>query len=152
MNSISAFLILLLAPQFTFGQSDSWDNLRKLHRGQKIEVVDMKLKSFQGTFISYSQDMVSLHVGSNDISIPRSDVVRVTNREQHRFRDAFIGAGLSAALGAGIGGAISATADKSEVQYGTGVGLLVGMAAGAALGATVPSSETLYRIASDKKP
>src|SRR5262245_17885373 len=62
MKSISAFLILLIASQFTFGQSDSWDNLRKLHRGQKIEVVDMKLKSFQGTFINYSQEMVSLRV------------------------------------------------------------------------------------------
>jgi hypothetical protein len=115
--------------------------------GQKIEVVDTKLKSLQGSFISYGQEMVSLRVGTNDISIPRTDVVRVTDRGQSRLRNALLGLGLGAAGGAGIGAATAATlADRSEVQYGAGMGMIVGMAAGTALGASLPSPKTLYRI------
>ncbi len=45
-------MILLIAPARTPAQSseDSWDNLRQLRPGQRIEVVDMKLNSRQGSF------------------------------------------------------------------------------------------------------
>src|SRR5262245_31522841 len=132
MKSISGFFILVFVTEFAFGQSE-WDNLGKLRSGQKIEVVDTKLKSFKGNYISHDPDIVSLRVDNKDISIRKIDVVRVTDRQPHRLRSAFLGLGLGAALGAGIGGATAATlADKSEVQYGAGVGMFIGMAAGTA--------------------
>lgn len=149
MNTrIVGLIAVLFLPQ-QFGQSDSWDNLSQLTMGQRIEVVDMQLKSVRGDFTSYAEDLISLRVGEDNVSIPRSDVFRVTDQEQsHRLRNVLLGLALGGAAGAGAGALItSAVADSSEVGYGASTGLLVGMAGGAALGAILPSSVTLYRAA-----
>jgi len=45
-----------LASGVAFAQTttDSWANLKQLRPGQKIEVVDVKLKSLKGTFLALS--------------------------------------------------------------------------------------------------
>ena len=51
-KAILLLTILLIVPAGISAQSseDSWDNLRQLRSGQRIEVVDMKLNSRQGAF------------------------------------------------------------------------------------------------------
>jgi hypothetical protein len=65
-----------------FGQAaeDSWSCLNQLRGGQKIEVVDMKMKSVTGSFIAVSEEAITLLVGSARTSIPQSDVLSVKNR------------------------------------------------------------------------
>ncbi len=40
----------------------SWDNLQQVRVGQKIEVVDTNLKKLKGTFLSFSDEAISLRV------------------------------------------------------------------------------------------
>src|ERR1700757_1645467 len=66
-----AFLLLLLIPAFALAQSarESWDNLKQLHTGQKIEVIDTSMKSHHGRFVSVSDDTLSLQEGKSEHAI-----------------------------------------------------------------------------------
>jgi hypothetical protein len=75
-------LLLVLVPIFGMAQSakDSWDNLRQLHPGQKIEVVDTSMQSLRGTVVSFSEEALTLQVGKTQQSIERAKVVRLSVR------------------------------------------------------------------------
>jgi hypothetical protein len=76
---------------------DNRDNLKRLRPGQKIEVVDMKLKSFKANFESCSEDGVSPRMGDSSLAIERRNVLRVSLREHSkRARHALIGAAIGA--------------------------------------------------------
>jgi membrane protein len=66
----------MMTPQWTLAQSgeDSWDGLRQLRVGQRIEVVTAKLKSVQGSFTGYFDQAVSLRLGQDQVSIPLQDL------------------------------------------------------------------------------
>jgi hypothetical protein len=84
---------------------DSWDNLRQLRVGQKIEVVDAKMKPHQGEFLGHSTDSVRLRVGKDEVSVPREDVISVKNREApRRGRNALLGLGIGTGVGAALPG------------------------------------------------
>ena len=74
---------------------DSWDNLKQLRPGQKIEVVETSMKSLHGPFIAVSEDALTLEVGKSQESVERAKVVRVTVRDtSHRTRNMLLGAGI----------------------------------------------------------
>ena len=75
-----------LIPGLAFAQPslDSWDNLRQLRVGQKVEVVDVRMKPHQGEFLGHSADAVRLRVGKDEVSVLREDVISVRNREGPR--------------------------------------------------------------------
>lgn len=99
----AAFLPLLASGQ---GTQDSWDNLRALHVGEKIQVVDQKLRSYVGTFVGVTEEAISFQVGRDQVTIQRPDLLRVSSRERtRRGRNALIGLAVGAAAGAAIGGA-----------------------------------------------
>jgi len=127
---------------------DSWDNLKTLRPGQKIEVVDMKLKSLKGTFVSFSEEAISLCVKDGEVAVQRADVLRVRDREHSkRGRNALLGLGTGLATGLVVGAAL----DTSEIMGGAQGTMKAGLtplggAAGAAIGAAVPSgARTIYR-------
>jgi hypothetical protein len=143
-------LFLVLVPVFGMAQSaqDSWDNLKQLRPGQKIEVVDTSMKSLRGPFVSVSEEAITLEVGKTQESIERAKVVRVSVRDtSHRTRNMLIGA----AVGVGAGLALTV---PLEVQQGNEGNTLAGTMAGvtAALGGAglgigaIPGSRTVYRI------
>ena len=143
-------LIVLWVAGLGFAQiaQDSWDNLRQLQAGQKIEVVDMKMKSVKGTFVSLTDDTISLQAKKKETSLAREDVFRVSVRGQsHRVRNTLIGL----ALGVGVGVAIPAAsaAAHNDPDYGV-IGLAtlpVGAGVGALVGAAIPTGEqTIYRV------
>jgi len=126
---------------------ESWDNLKRLQVGQKIEVVNMDLKSVKGTFVSYAEDGISVQTGSGSLTTERSNVLRISLREHSkRARNALIGA----AVGAGAGLALGAAGDRGIHETGEGnfakaIFTPIGAGAGAGIGAAMPSYETIYR-------
>src|SRR5580704_3557116 len=127
--------------------SAQWDNLKELHAGQKIQVAEVNLKKDSGTFLSVSDQTISLQGKSGQQTIQRADVASVKLVEnKHRLRNALIGG----AVGAGAGAGISAAAWEPHGYVGgrgTGaaVGAAIGAVGGAVVGALWPSRETIYK-------
>jgi hypothetical protein len=126
---------------------DSWDNLKRLRAGQKIEVVNTDMKSVKGSFVSYAEDGISLQTDKGPLTIERARVMRISLREHSkRARNALIGA----AVGAGAGLALGAAGDRGIHETGEGnfakaIFTPIGAGAGAGIGAAMPSYETIYR-------
>ena len=134
------------------GESD-WNNLQQVRVGQKIEVVDTNLKKLKGTFLSFSEEAISLRVKKQEVGVQREDVFRVSLRgKSKRLRNALIGMAIGA--GAGVAAAeISIRASEPgffserdfwQVPYVVLVS--AGIAVGAGVGATFPPGyQTIYR-------
>lgn len=52
----------------------SWDSLRQLRPGEKIEILDAKMKSHCGDFASYTEEGLSLRQDGREVSVPRAEV------------------------------------------------------------------------------
>jgi hypothetical protein len=141
----------LLHASDTQNSKGNWDNLRQLRPGQKIEVVDSSMKTLKGTFVSVSDEAISLQAGKNEQSVERAKVVRVSVRDtSHRTRNMLLGSGI---LG-GIALAATAAPLMSSSNEGTSCGwcaaaIGAGFGGGAALGA-LPGYHTISRA--DKLP
>ena len=143
-----ALAYLLLAPALTLAQAakDSWDNLRQLKPGQRIEVVDKQMKTLKGEFVSFTDEAISLREASGEQSVERVNVVRVSVRDtSHRTRNMLLGA----AIGGGIAVAATVVPLVANSNEGNSCGVCVaaiaaGFGGGAALGA-LPGSRTVYR-------
>jgi hypothetical protein len=142
---LTLWLPLLVSAQ---DARESWDNLKRLQAGQKIEVVDMELKSVRGTFVSYAEDGISLQTDNGPVSLERARVMRVSLREHSkRARNALIGAAIGAGIGVGLGLAAARTGvHETGEEYGVMVIFTpIAAGAGAGLGAAIPGYETIYR-------
>src|SRR4051812_22698258 len=83
-------------------ETEKWDIVRSLPAGQeiRIETADRKLR---GSLLTVSQSQLSLNTNSNQVSIPRADVMRVFVRgKSHRLRNTLIGTGVGVAVGIAI--------------------------------------------------
>ena len=127
----------------------SWDSLKQLQAGQKIEVVDIHLKALKGQFVAISDEAISLREGKGEQSVARADVVRVSTRDSsHRTRNMLILAAVGAGAGLGGGWAIDEYARQVSGEGGSYLYTPVLAAAGAGLGAVagLPTGwRTLYR-------
>ena len=147
---IWGLFLLVLLPGLGLAQTglESWDNLSQLHAGQKIEVVDMKLKSLKGTFVSFSEGAISLRVKESEVAVPRPDVLRVSEREDSkRVRNMLIGLAIGAGAGVAIGAAMDARVnyETGECCMGVAIGAPIGAGAGFGLGAAFSGYRTVYR-------
>jgi len=142
-------LLLFLLPVFGMAQSaqDSWDNLKQLRPGEKIEVVGARMETLHGPFVSVSEEAITLEVGKNPQAIERAKVVRVSVRDtSHRTRNMLLGAGIlgGAALAATIVPLAASSNEGNSCGYCVGI-IAAGFGGGAALGA-IPGSRTVYRV------
>ena len=129
------------------GISD-WNNLQQLRVGQKIEVVDTNLKKLKGTFLSFSDEAISLRVGKDEVGVQRPKVFRVSAREHSkRLRNTLIGLGIGAAAGAVVGAAAVAGKPRQagERRLSMVIGTLIGSGVGTVVGAAFPGYQTIYR-------
>jgi hypothetical protein len=144
-------LVLVPLPSSAQTARDSWDNLKQLQPGQKVEVVDANMKSLRGPFVSVSEEAITLQVGKSQEAIERAKVVRVSVRDtSHRTRNMLLGSGI---LG-GIALAAAAVPLGITGNEGTSCGvcaaaIAAGFGGGAALGA-IPGNRTVYRA--EKQP
>lgn len=148
---ITLSLLLLATAAGAQSPEQTWDNQRTLGVGEKIQVVDQKLKSQNGTFVSVSDDAITFQVDKDEVTVRRPDVFRVSSRERghSRGRNALIGLVVGGGVGLGIGVAMlaSRSLDVPEattaalVQAPLSIGF-VGDGIGAAL---PPGRPTIYR-------
>ncbi len=169
-RSLVGLVILFLAPALASGQTvnapdrlraaqpqaaaveTGWSNLQQLRVGQRIEVVDTNLKKLKGTFLSFSEEAISLRVKKQEVAVQREDVFRVSLREKSkRLRNVLIGL----AIGAGAGVAAAEIFARTEQPIAPFRGeyraiayvvlVPVGLGVGAGIGAGFPGYQTIYR-------
>ena len=155
--SLRRFMLLALVPCTAFAQSteSSWSNLAGLRAGQKIEVVDMKLKAVTGNFSAFTGDAISLLAGKDQITISRADVLSVKNRgASHRKRNTLLGLAIGAAGGVAAGAILGArSSEDGEIPVFLIVTAPVGAGIGGAVGAVLPAGQvTVYRAKARSKP
>ena len=130
----------------------SWDNLNRLQAGQKIQVVQMDIKSLKGKFLGFSEEAITLRVKKDEVTVPREDVLRVTRRDASKRRRNIL-------LGLLIGGAAGAAAgvvpdirmrNEGQTAIFTPILAAAGAGVGGALGAA-SGYRTIYR-AKRRKP
>ena len=122
---------------------ESWDSLKRLQPGQKIEVVDVSMKYINGTFVSLSEEGISLQTKAGPVTIERTKVVRVSVPGGKRTRNALIGLAIGAAGGAALGAAIMEREDGYAGAVAGTSALFAGVGAG--VGAAFPGTRTIYR-------
>ena len=144
---LTVFTVSLQAQELS---ERSWETLTQLQAEQTIQVVQMDLKSFKGTFLNVSEEAIVLQVNEKEVNVPRADVLRVSRLDAaKRKRNMLLGLGI----GAGGGMLIGAAAASPFFDEGTGfkpfaiilAGVGTGAGAGLALGAS-SGFQTIYRI------
>ena len=151
------FMLLALFPCIVSAESTeaSWSNLGRLRVGQKIDVVDMKLKAVAGNFSAVTDDAISLLAGKDQITIPRADVLSVKNRAaSHRRRNTLLGLAIGAAGGVAAGVIAGArTGEDGEIPVFLIVTTPIGAGIGGVVGAVLPAGQvTVYRASARSKP
>ena len=145
-------LVWIPGPGYAQSGEQSWENLRQLRPGQKVEVIDMKMKSLNGAFVSFTEEAILLQTKQDQVTLTRADVLRVSDREHSkRRRNTLIGIGIGAAGGLAAGTiAFQWLAEEGSTGVFMLGGLSVGAGAGALVGAAIPTgAQTIYRA---KKP
>jgi Outer membrane protein beta-barrel domain len=69
------------------GEKVTWDNLKQLQVGQKIEVIDMEFKYLEGTFLDAPKQAISLRTAKGGISVERANVLRVSDRMHSMWKE-----------------------------------------------------------------
>jgi hypothetical protein len=137
-----AVLALILANSPVLAAQDSWNNLKQLREAQRIQVVDMGLRSWKGKFVHVSEESITLRTKKGEVTVERSEVYRVTDlKRSKRGRNALIGLLIGSIVGTGF------VADAEDlVPWGKAV-IAIGFfgGPGAGVGALVPSHPTVYR-------
>jgi hypothetical protein len=117
LRTLSGFLVLALlgvgfgsgvaSGKGSKGRLTSWDNLKSLTQGQEIRVEMSNDKTYKGEFESLSDEGITLRQPAGEETLARKDISRISQMigQNHRRRNALIGAiaGASLGLGAGLG-------------------------------------------------
>jgi hypothetical protein len=130
----------------------SWDGLKEIRAGDKIEVIDQNLKSYRGTFVSVSDEAISLRSKKDTFTVERANVLRVSVRDSGKRTRRML---LGAAIGAGAALAITVPIQVANSNEGNDIaGIMAGATAGAAgaglaIGSTM-GNRTVYRAEKTK--
>lgn len=140
-------LTLLTGIGLSGADHSSWDNLRGLHAGDRIVVIQKGFKDSSGKFTQVSDEAITLQSGGKDLAIQRADVLRVSRLgHSHRVRNAVIGAailgGIATAVAVPFGIYLNNETGNGATAYAA---IPAAAGVGAALGALAPSNETIYR-------
>ncbi len=127
----------------------SWENLRQLDPGERIEVVDVKMKSIRGAFVACGKHEIALSRNGREMILPRAEVASVKRLgPSHRRRNVLLGLAIGAAGGL-AGGAIQGKTyhEAGETTVFMAVWTPIGAGIGAAAGAVLPAKRevTVYR-------
>ncbi len=148
-RTIFAVLILALTADLGFskGSEGSWENLKQLRAGQKIEVVEMSLKATKGALVSVSDEAIVFEVKGDNVTVERANVMRVTVRDtSKRTRNMLIGAAAGVGAGLAIGLPANAIASNEGTGNAAGVAAAAAVLGGAGLGlGAIPGNRTVYR-------
>jgi hypothetical protein len=143
MNRIRySFIICSVLASLCFGQSSAssnWSILPAIDRGQKIRIETLTAK-YTGSFTSASEDSIMLDAGQGQVSIPRTDVIRVYSQSHsNRMRNTLIGAGIGTVIGAVTYGTLGKLLRNEGADNTVGSLLLPPIGVGAVIGAVIPT-------------
>ena len=128
--------------QSLFAQQD-WQALGRAPAGQSITVYQQK-NSDSGKLVRLTGSALIYSTKKGDVSVPASDVTKVTVPGHKRLRNAII----FGAVGFGIGAILSSTVGTRFYNEGTDIraplAVIPGVA-GVGLGALMRGSDTVYR-------
>ncbi len=143
VSLLGSILLGSVAPALA---QQSWENLRRLQFGDRIQVVDQKLKSLTGTFLGVSDEAITFQVGQDEVGVQRTDVFRISSRERSkRGRNAIIGAAIGATAGLALGAAYCHGDCDLARGIAWGFPIMLGTGIGAGIGAALPAHLTIYR-------
>jgi len=156
MRKVALVCFLTLIPCAVHAQDKKgdWKALYSLRAGEKIELIETRMKKHVGTFSTVTEEAIQMREGSHDVGIPKESVGRVTVLDKsHRLRNSLIFGGVGAGAGAGIGAAATRCSSANNTlnlcglgrSVGIGIGAVVGLLGGAGVGAAIPSHPTIYR-------
>jgi len=122
--------------------NSDWNNLKVLKAGQKIRIVLIGERRYEGLFRALNDAGITLGQSAGEQTFARKDILRVYFKDNsHRLRNTLIGAAIGATLAA-IG--------VSANHVGENIGLRstawewpVGMGAFGAIGAAMPTGRWL---------
>src|SRR5437660_7325178 len=104
--ALAFFLVLIPCSLHAQDKKSDWKTLYGLRSGEKIELIETRMKKHVATFSTVTDEAIQMREGSNEIGIRRERVARVTVLDKsHRGRNALIFAVVGAAAGAGISAA-----------------------------------------------
>ena len=120
----------------------SWDNLTALRQGQQVQVKSKASESWNGTFLGFTPDSISIHARSRDVEIQRANVKTVKrNSTAARIRHTLIGAGIGAAAGAAIA---VPNINEGYAAYGAAAAAVITFVGSTVVGALLPAHSTVY--------
>jgi hypothetical protein len=126
-----------------------WETLNQLRPGERIEIIDQRLKTLKGTFLVVSPEAITVRHSKGETVVPRSDVLRIGSHGGDRRKNALKGALLGLAAGLVMGAVADYLDDVDGSDPGSNNGklggALVGAAAGAGISAAFPGYRTIYR-------
>lgn len=137
LRLVVTLLVGLFMVPLVYGVSSEWQSLAKVQSGDRVEVVDQKVKTYTGKFVSFSEAGITLMSADKEVTIPKDDVYRVTvvsrGRGRHVLRGLLIGTGIGLGIGAAASAPQSVEGSRAEViasgtVIGAGIGALVGVA------------------------
>lgn len=130
--------------------AQSWDNLKQLQPGTRIQVENMSRNSVKGVFLRVTDENLIFRTSKGEKSLNRAGVYRVKNRDKnHHVRNGLIGMGIGAALFGAAGAAGAASSRGSNCAGGAFSGAIIGT-----IGFAFGNHKTVYRaekIADPKK-
>jgi hypothetical protein len=150
MTRITTLFLLAISTDLAQGEDrglHAWSNLNRLAKGQRIEVVDTKLKTHRGEYGGAGTDDLTIQTASGPLVMNRDAVFRVSLQERsRRLRNTLLGAAIGGGAALGIG----VIADRRFSNEGRDhlaktVLTPIGLGVGAGLGATAGGFETIYR-------
>ena len=143
-------VLLTSLPSWAQRDPESWDSLKTLQAGQKIQVLEINSTKISGTFLSLTDAAISVEAGSGPQTIQRAEVRSVKLMEnKHRLRNTLVGAGVGAGAGAGIAAGVwESDGFLGGKGKGAAVGAGIGALGGAVVGALLPANDTIYRVRS----
>lgn len=132
------------------GQENSWENLKELRAGEKVQVVTTDLKKMTGAYVGVSEDHMTLTGPSGELAIQRARVLRVS-AHGGRQRRMWTGLVIGAVAGLVTGALVDYKDDVDSSDRGSNNGkigsLLFFAAVGAGTGAAIPGFRVVYRAA-----
>ncbi len=147
-------LALLTAPvQAQVANVNAWTNLSRLHRGDRIEIVQMDLKKFRGEFGGVSEEALVLTMKSAEMTVPREKIFRISSLEKSkRLRNLLLGAAIGGGAALAIGALVDRGFSEEDEHIAKTVFTPIGLGAGAGVGAAIPGFETIYRAPRKSQP
>jgi hypothetical protein len=138
MKFVSYLCIALLLAPFAEGQNatrGTWESVRSITPGRKVQVYGFGPERFDGQFGSASADSITVTSKSGERTVPRSGIREIKLRKPSgRMKNA----GISAAVGGGIGGGVGLAITGGHVDglegalvlFLAGLGAVAGFAGG----------------------